>query len=84
MVAEDRVVDLARASSTFVTKRKVAQILIWVAAFKGDCDLLLFRDLQKFLIPLCIYVTNILCPKWSTNPIAITRIFPHWPMGFTL
>ena len=24
------------------------------------------------------------CPKWSTNPIAITRILPHWPTGFTL
>ena len=23
-------------------------------------------------------------PKWSTNSIAITRIFPHWPMDFTL
>ena len=24
-----------------------------------------------------------LCPKWSTNPIAITRIFPHRPTRFT-
>ena len=40
------VVYCAKASSNFVTKCRVAQVQIRVAAFDGDCDLLLFRDLQ--------------------------------------
>ena len=52
-----------------------------------------FQDFINLSLQKCLYDQAVMAfdqylrkygPNVSTNPIMITRIFPHWPMGFTL
>ena len=67
-------------------------IVLWLESQISNSSCLLFNNVIKYhtlWLPiisshLSQYIDETISPKWSTNPIAITRIFSHWPTGVYL